>query len=193
MATKHYCDYCGGLIDGKRAGVWFAPITLSQPLTQREVSDRKYLYHSEPPGFDEESCLDKAGRVLKDMATWAHHGEGSELTWLLVKRPQIGGAKCVLGDEEWKRRYVESDLPDLTYSQQRSLIQAGLWQLEQIALTDEETLLSLNGVGPKAVAVLRRALAQRGLELGQTDSGCGPAEHLPDTGKVVPLRRGDAA
>jgi hypothetical protein len=43
---------------------------------------------------------------------------------------------------------------------------AGYTELHQLAGVPAADLLRLHGVGPKAVAVLREALAERGLSLG---------------------------
>jgi predicted flap endonuclease-1-like 5' DNA nuclease len=45
----------------------------------------------------------------------------------------------------------------------RALEAAGYTSLEQLAQVNERDLLKLHGVGPKAVRVLREALAERGL------------------------------
>lgn len=58
----------------------------------------------------------------------------------------------------------ESDLPKgIGQPAWRALTGAGYWQLEQVAATHERELLRLHGVGPKAIRVLRGALAERGL------------------------------
>jgi hypothetical protein len=45
----------------------------------------------------------------------------------------------------------------------RALTLAGLTRLDQFTTVREAELLRLHGVGPKAVGVIRRALAERGL------------------------------
>jgi hypothetical protein len=44
----------------------------------------------------------------------------------------------------------------------RAFALAGLTRLEQFTTVREADLLRLHGVGPKAVGVIRRALAERG-------------------------------
>jgi hypothetical protein len=46
-----------------------------------------------------------------------------------------------------------------------ALLAAGYTDLAQLDGMSEEDLLRMHGVGPKAVAVLREALAERGLSL----------------------------
>ena len=46
-----------------------------------------------------------------------------------------------------------------------ALLAAGFTDLTQLDGMAEEDLLRMHGVGPKAVALLREALAQRGLSL----------------------------
>ncbi|MCM6775138.1 DNA-binding protein [Nocardia sp. CDC159] len=48
----------------------------------------------------------------------------------------------------------------------RALNAVGYTELEQLAGVPEAELLALHGVGPKAIRVLRAALAERGLSLG---------------------------
>ncbi|MGY1803692.1 DNA-binding protein [Blastococcus sp. SYSU D00922] len=47
-----------------------------------------------------------------------------------------------------------------------ALTEAGYTRLNQLDGVPSRDLLALHGVGPKAVAVLRAALAERGLSLG---------------------------
>lgn len=47
----------------------------------------------------------------------------------------------------------------------RALAAAGYTDLSRLADVSEEELKALHGVGPKAVRVLREALAERGLSL----------------------------
>ncbi|MGY1807377.1 DNA-binding protein [Blastococcus sp. SYSU D00669] len=44
-----------------------------------------------------------------------------------------------------------------------ALAEAGITRLSRVATLREEELLALHGVGPKAVRLLREALAERGL------------------------------
>ena len=45
----------------------------------------------------------------------------------------------------------------------RALLAADITTLEQVAATGPTNLLKLHGVGPKAIPMLRQALAERGL------------------------------
>lgn len=58
-----------------------------------------------------------------------------------------------------------SDLPKIGQPAWRALTGAGYWRLEQLAGVSEKELLRLHGVGPKALRILRAALAERGLSL----------------------------
>ncbi|WP_221089341.1 helix-hairpin-helix domain-containing protein [Deinococcus aquaedulcis] len=55
--------------------------------------------------------------------------------------------------------------PGLGRPATRALTAAGLTTLAAVAQRSECELLALHGVGPKAVQVLRKALAAQGLEL----------------------------
>lgn len=55
----------------------------------------------------------------------------------------------------------------------RALEHAGYTRLEQLDGVDEKALAALHGVGPKALAVLRVALAERGLSFGGHADGAG--------------------
>lgn len=58
----------------------------------------------------------------------------------------------------------ESDLPtNIGRPATRALVGAGYTRLEQLAGVTEAELLRLHGVGPKAIRLLREALAARGL------------------------------
>ncbi|GAA3152997.1 hypothetical protein GCM10010466_49990 [Planomonospora alba] len=57
----------------------------------------------------------------------------------------------------------ESDLPYIGAPARRALAVAGHTRLEQLTAVTEAELLALHGVGPKAVGILRDALAGRGL------------------------------
>ena len=61
-------------------------------------------------------------------------------------------------------------LPAISAPATRALTGAGYRCLEQLAAISEGELLALHGVGPKAVVVLRQALAERGLAF-RDDSG----------------------
>jgi predicted flap endonuclease-1-like 5' DNA nuclease len=59
---------------------------------------------------------------------------------------------------------TESDLPTaIGAPARRALLAAGHTRLEQLAALSEADLLRLHGVGPKAVRLIRQALAERGL------------------------------
>ncbi len=51
----------------------------------------------------------------------------------------------------------------------RALAQAGYTSLEQLAQVRESELLRLHGMGPKAVDLLRQALAERGLTFAKEE------------------------
>ncbi|HMO57372.1 MAG TPA: hypothetical protein PKA05_15050 [Roseiflexaceae bacterium] len=51
----------------------------------------------------------------------------------------------------------------------QALAVAGYTQLEQLVHVREKDLLKLHGVGPKAIAVLRAALAAQGLHFAPAD------------------------
>lgn len=56
------------------------------------------------------------------------------------------------------------DLPDaIGRTAARALSDRGITSLRQVAEHSDRELLALHGVGPKAVAVLRAALAEKGL------------------------------
>ncbi|MGY1771511.1 DNA-binding protein [Blastococcus sp. SYSU D00813] len=54
-----------------------------------------------------------------------------------------------------------------------ALLHAGYSRLDQLAGVPERELAALHGVGPKAIRLLREALAERGLTLGG-GVGAGP-------------------
>ena len=57
----------------------------------------------------------------------------------------------------------ESDLPTgLARPAQRALAGAGFSRLEQLTRVREEEVLALHGMGPKAMRLLREALAGKG-------------------------------
>ena len=58
----------------------------------------------------------------------------------------------------------ESNLPPgLSRPAQRALTNAGYWRLEQLTRVSQAEVEGLHGVGPKALALLRRALVANGL------------------------------
>jgi predicted flap endonuclease-1-like 5' DNA nuclease len=57
------------------------------------------------------------------------------------------------------------DLPDaIGKTAARELSLNGITSLKQVAARSERELLAIHGVGPKAIAILREALAARGLD-----------------------------
>jgi hypothetical protein len=62
----------------------------------------------------------------------------------------------------------ESDLPTgLAKPAQRALAGAGYNSLEQLSRVSEKELLALHGMGPKALRLLREALAEKGLSFAE--------------------------
>jgi predicted flap endonuclease-1-like 5' DNA nuclease len=60
---------------------------------------------------------------------------------------------------------VNDDLPRIGAPATRALEAAGRRRLAQVAELSEAELLALHGVGPRAVRILREALAAKGLSL----------------------------
>ena len=58
---------------------------------------------------------------------------------------------------------TDDDLPPIGAPATRALAAAGLTRLSQVAEHSEAELAALHGVGPRAIGLLREALAQRGL------------------------------
>ena len=59
---------------------------------------------------------------------------------------------------------LEGDLPaELASPARRALVQAGYLRLEQLTEISEAEVMQLHGIGPNALAQLRRALGARGL------------------------------
>ncbi|MDF2716274.1 MAG: DNA-binding protein [Paenibacillus sp.] len=58
----------------------------------------------------------------------------------------------------------ESDLPTgIGKPAQRALAGAGYLRLEQFTMISEAEVLKLHGMGPKALGIIRQALADKGL------------------------------
>ncbi len=57
----------------------------------------------------------------------------------------------------------ESDLPKIGQPATRALAGAGIQRLEQLTRFSEKEIMQLHGMGPKALGILRQALADRGL------------------------------
>ena len=63
----------------------------------------------------------------------------------------------------------ESDLPTgLAKPAQRALAGAGYTHLEQLTHVSEKEILALHGMGPKAIRLLRVALAEKGWSFADT-------------------------
>ena len=60
---------------------------------------------------------------------------------------------------------MNDDLPRIGAPATRALEAAGRRRLSQVAELSEAELLALHGMGPKAVRILREALAAKGLSL----------------------------
>lgn len=58
---------------------------------------------------------------------------------------------------------VKIDFPKTGAPAQRALIGAGYTHLAQLTSVSEKELGTLHGMGPKALRILREALAERGL------------------------------
>jgi predicted Fe-Mo cluster-binding NifX family protein len=54
-------------------------------------------------------------------------------------------------------------LPKISAPARRALLGAGYQRLDQLAAAQEPQLLTLHGMGPKAMNILRAALEERGL------------------------------
>lgn len=66
-----------------------------------------------------------------------------------------------------------SDFPNIGNPARRALEHAGYTRLEQLPGLSEKELLKLHGVGPKALVILRAALAERGLSFREPAGGAG--------------------
>ena len=62
-----------------------------------------------------------------------------------------------------QRDRATSDFPKLAKPAQRALAGAGYAHLEQLTKVSEAELKQLHGMGPKAIELLRDALAAKGL------------------------------
>jgi DNA-directed RNA polymerase alpha subunit len=66
---------------------------------------------------------------------------------------------------------TESDLPTgLAKPAQRALAGAGYTQLQQLTRVSEKELLRLHGMGPKALRLLREALAEKGWSFAESSA-----------------------
>jgi hypothetical protein len=69
------------------------------------------------------------------------------------------------------RPLADSDFPPTSAPAQRALADAGYTQLEQLTTARAADLLKLHGVGPKAIRLLREALAARGWSFADEADG----------------------
>ncbi|WP_043932979.1 DNA-binding protein [Bacillus sp. EB01] len=60
-----------------------------------------------------------------------------------------------------------NDFPKTSKPAERALAGAGFTQLEQLTTISETDLLNLHGIGPKAVRILKEALAEKGLDFAK--------------------------
>ncbi|WP_274653311.1 DNA-binding protein [Paenibacillus humicola] len=73
-----------------------------------------------------------------------------------------------------ENRWTETDvdLPaGLSRPARRALEGAGYIRLEQLAKAREADVLKLHGMGPKAMELLRQALADKGLSFAEAEKG----------------------
>ena len=68
---------------------------------------------------------------------------------------------------------MTSDFPNIGNPARRALEHAGCTSLEQLPGLSEKELLKRHGVGPKAVDILRAALAERGLSFREEAGDAG--------------------
>ena len=61
----------------------------------------------------------------------------------------------------------ETDFPKIGAPATRALVNAGYLRLEQLTEVTEADLAKLHGMGPKALGILRTALAERGLSFAR--------------------------
>ncbi|ALC91788.1 DNA-binding protein [Bacillus sp. FJAT-18017] len=57
--------------------------------------------------------------------------------------------------------------PKIPKPAERALISAGFTQLAQLTAIPETELLNLHGIGPKAIRILKEALAENGLDFAK--------------------------
>ena len=62
---------------------------------------------------------------------------------------------------------TDDDLPSIGAPARRALAHAGITRLDQLTAVTEAQLTAFHGVGPRAVELLRTALAERGLSLSR--------------------------
>lgn len=61
----------------------------------------------------------------------------------------------------------ENNLPKIGQPATRALAGIGIQKLEQLTRFSESQILQLHGLGPKALGILRQALADRGLSFSK--------------------------
>jgi hypothetical protein len=59
---------------------------------------------------------------------------------------------------------IEADLPKIAAPATRAIASIGVTRLEQLPEHREPDLRALHGMGPKAIRILREALAAKGLD-----------------------------
>jgi predicted flap endonuclease-1-like 5' DNA nuclease len=64
---------------------------------------------------------------------------------------------------------MQTDFPKIGQPALRALTGAGYTRLEQLAEASEDEILKLHGMGPKAMGILREALAAKGLSFKKED------------------------
>ncbi len=67
-----------------------------------------------------------------------------------------------------EKKFIHNVPPGIGQPATRALLGAGYTSLEQLVNVKESDLISLHGVGPKAIRILRDALEARGLSFKKT-------------------------
>jgi hypothetical protein len=62
-----------------------------------------------------------------------------------------------------------NDLPKTSRPAESALVQAGWTDLETLSRRTEAEVLALHGMGPKALRILKQAMAERGLSFTAPD------------------------
>ena len=62
---------------------------------------------------------------------------------------------------------TDGDLPKTSAPAERALNSAGIYHLRQLTKFSEAEIKALHGVGPYAIKILRRALAEKGLSFAE--------------------------
>lgn len=66
---------------------------------------------------------------------------------------------------------VQHDFPRTSQPALRALLAAGYTRLDQLTAVTEADLLKLHGMGPKAIRILREALAAQGKSFAESGDG----------------------